>query len=77
MAQPVKHPTSVQVMISQLMSSSPTMGSVLTAQRLEPAWDSVIPSLSSPLLLICVLSLSLSKINIKKIFKQMVDGYVN
>ena len=36
MAPSVRHPTSAQVMISQLVSSSPTSGSVLTAQSLEP-----------------------------------------
>ena len=44
-AQSVKRPTSAQVMISQLVSSSPTSGSVLTAQSLEPVSDSVSPSL--------------------------------
>ena len=47
-AQSVKHPTSAQVMISQSVSSSPTSGFVLTAQSLEPASDSVSPSLSDP-----------------------------
>ena len=46
MAQSVKHPTLVQVMVSQVVSSSPASGSVLTAQSLEPALDSVSPSLS-------------------------------
>ena len=46
------------VMISQLVSSNPTLGSVLTARSLEPALDSVSPSLSA-------VSLSLSKINRK------------
>ena len=46
MTQSVKHPTSAQVMISKFMSSSPMSGSVLTAQSLEPASDSVSPSLS-------------------------------
>ena len=46
-AQSVKRPTSAQVMISQSMSSSPTLGSVLTAQSLEPASVSVSPSLSA------------------------------
>ena len=36
-AQSGKHPTSAQVMILQSVSSSPTSGSVLTAQSLEPA----------------------------------------
>ena len=60
-AQSVKRPTSAQVMISQFVSLSPALGSVLTAQSLEPALDSVSPSLSAPPLL--ALSLSLSKIN--------------
>ena len=50
-AQSVKHPTSPQAVISRLVSSSPASGSVLTAQSLEPASDSVSPSLSSPPLL--------------------------
>ena len=58
-AQSVKRPTLAQVMISRFVSSSPTWGSVLTAQSLEPASDSVFPSLCAlPLLM-----LSLSKIN--------------
>ena len=51
MAQLVKRLTVAQVMISQFVSSSPTLGSVLPAQSLEPASDSVSPSLSAPLLL--------------------------
>ena len=47
-AQPVKRPTSAQVMISRSVSSSPTLGSILTAQSLEPVSDSVSPSLSDP-----------------------------
>ena len=47
-AQSVKRPTSAQVMISQLVGSSPTLGSVLTPQSLEPVSDSVSPSLSAP-----------------------------
>ena len=39
------------------------LGSVLTAQSLEPALDSVSPSLSAPSLLMLCLSLSLSKVN--------------
>ena len=46
-AQSVKRPTSAQVTISQSMSSSPTSGFVLPAQNLEPASDSVSPSLSA------------------------------
>ena len=44
MAQSVKCPTSAQVRIWQFMGSSPVSGSVLTAQSLEPASDSVSPS---------------------------------
>ena len=47
MAQSVGRPTSAQVMISQFMGSSPASGSVLTAQSLEPASDSVSGSLCS------------------------------
>ena len=57
MAQSVKPLTSAQVMISQFMGSSPASGSVLTAQRREPASDSVSPSLSVSLLLALCLSL--------------------
>ena len=45
LAQSVKHPTSTQVTISWFMSLSPALGSVLIAQSLEPASDSVSPSL--------------------------------
>ena len=56
MAQSVKRPTTAQVVISQFVSSSPTSGSALTAQSLEPALDSAsFPLCPSPL----VLSLSL------------------
>ena len=47
-AQWVRHPISAQVMISRFVSSSPALGSVLTAQSLEPASDSVSLSLSAP-----------------------------
>ena len=60
-AQSVKHPTSAQVMILQFLSLSPASGSVLTAQSLEPASDSVSPFLSAPPPL--AFCLSLSKIN--------------
>ena len=46
-AQSVRHPTSAQVMISPSRSSSPALGSVLTAQNLEPASDSLSPLLSA------------------------------
>ena len=48
MAQLVKRLTLAQVMISWFMGSSPAWGCVLTAQNLEPASDSVSPSLSAP-----------------------------
>ena len=44
-AQSVEHPISAQVMISQLVSSSPAWGTVLIARSLEPASDTVSPSL--------------------------------
>ena len=56
-AQSVERPASAQVMISRSVSLSPTLGSVLTAQSLEPASDSVSASLSAPPLLILCLSL--------------------
>ena len=55
-AQSVEPPTSAQVMISRLVGSSPTSGSVQTAQSLEPASDSVSPSLSLPLPCSCSVS---------------------
>ena len=55
-AQLVERLTLAQVMVSPFMASGPALGSVLTAQSLEPASDSVSPSLSC----------SLFKINIKK-----------
>ena len=38
----------VQVVISRFMGASPASGSVLMAQSLEPASDSVSPCLSAP-----------------------------
>ena len=60
-AQSVERLTSAQVMILWFMGLSPVSGSVLTAQSLDPALDSVSPSLSAPPLLTLCLSLSLSK----------------
>ena len=55
LAQSVELLTSAPVMILQLTSSSPMLGSVLTTQSLEPASDSVSPSLSAaPLLMLCL-----------------------
>ena len=60
-AQSVKPLTLARVMISWPMGSSPVLGSVLTAQGLEPASDPVSPFLSAPPpLTVC---LSFSKIN--------------
>ena len=59
-AQSVQHLTSAQVMISWFLGLSPTSGSVLTAQSLEPASDPVSPFLSAPF---CLCARSLSKIN--------------
>ena len=56
MTQSVKGPTSAQVMVSCFMVLNPALGSVLTAQILKPASDSMSPSLS--LLLPCSLSVS-------------------
>ena len=71
MAQSVECPTSAQIMISWFVSSSLASGSVLTAQSLESASDSVSPSLSAPPLL--MLCLSVSKINktLKKLKKKI------
>ena len=55
-AQLVKHLTLAQVIISWSVGLNPVLGSVLTAQSLEPAWDSVSPSLSAPPPLILCLS---------------------
>ena len=65
MAQSVKRLTSAQVMISLFLGLSIVSGSVLTAQSLEPAWDSLSPSLPAPPWL--MLSLSLSKQTNKQI----------
>ena len=59
-AQSAGRPTSAQVVISRLVSSSPKLGSVLTAQSLEPPSDSVSPSLYAPLPLMLMLMLMLS-----------------
>ena len=54
-AQLVKRPTSAQFTISRCVGLSPASGSALTARSLEPASDSVSPSLSaSPLLVLCL-----------------------
>ena len=65
-AQSVQCLTLSQVMISWFVGSSSASGSVLTAQSLEPASNSVSPSLSAPPPL--TLCLCLSKINVKKKF---------
>ena len=57
-AQSVKCLTSAQVMISRFVGLSPVLGFVLTAQSLDPASDSVSPSLSAPPPFMLCLSLS-------------------
>ena len=59
MAQSLERLTWAQVMISWSMSSRPVSGSVLTAQSLESASDSVSPSLFAPPPLALCLSLPL------------------
>ena len=54
-------PTTAQVMILWSVSSSPMLGSVLSAQSLEPISDSVSPSLSAPSILALSLSLKNNK----------------
>ena len=74
-AQSVKRPTSAQVMMSWFMGLSPASGSVLTAQSLEPAWDSVSPSLSDlPPTHVMSVSLSKMKSTLKKKRKYQVDS---
>ena len=58
-AQSVERPTSAQVMISRSVGLSPALGSVLMAQSLKPASDSVSSSLSAPPPLSLCLTLSL------------------
>ena len=65
-AQSVKCLTSDEVMISQSLSSSPMSSSVLTAQSLKPASDSVSHSLFVPPPRACVLSLKTNKQTFKK-----------
>ena len=65
MVQSAELSTLTQVMISQSACSSPVSGSMLTAQSLELALDSVSHSLFAPPLLMLFLK---EKINIKKIF---------
>ena len=67
-----------QVMISQFVGLSLTSGSVLTAQSLEPASDSLSPSLSAPSCS-CSVFLSLSKINkhLKKLVETVGDILYN
>ena len=63
MAQSVKRPTLAQVMILLVMKVSPSSGSVLTAQSLQPALDSVSPLLSAPPPLTLGFSIIINKIN--------------
>ena len=65
----VKRQTSAQVMVLWSVGSSPASDSVLTAQGLELASDSVSPSL--PLLCSHSVSLSLSLTKIKECLKKI------
>ena len=56
-AQLFNHPAPAQVMISQFVGWNTMSGSMLTAQSLEPASDSVSPSFSAPPPLALCLSL--------------------
>ena len=67
----MKSPTSAQVMISRSGSSSPASGSGLMTQSLEPASDSVSPSLSAPP---HSFSLSLSLKKKKSLRKSLMQG---
>ena len=79
MAQSVERLTSAQVMILHFVGLSPALCSVLTAQSLKSASDSVSSLLSVPSMHTLCVSLSFSKIkkkNIKKLIKTikcMVD----
>ena len=66
MAQSVKRLALAQVMISRSVGSSPALGSVLTAQSLEPVSDSMSTSLFDPSPFMLCLSLSQKEINVKK-----------
>ena len=66
MTQSVKRPTSAQVTILRSMSSSPASGYGLMAQSLEPASDSVSPSLSAPPQFMLSLCLKNKLKNLKK-----------
>ena len=61
MAQSVKRLTSGHDF--KFVSSSPSSGSVLTAWSLEPASDSLFPSVSAPALLALCMCLSQEEIN--------------
>ena len=60
-AQLAECPTSAQVMVLWFWGLSPMTGSMLTAQSLDPASDSVFPSLSALPLHMLSLLLSLSQ----------------
>ena len=68
MAQSVRRLTSAQVMISRAVSLSPMLGSMLKAQSLEPASDSVSPSLSVHPWLMLSLALKNEEIKHKTFF---------
>ena len=71
MGHSVKRLTSGPDLKVREFGASPASGSVLTAQSLEPASDSVSPSLSAPPLL--TLSLSLSLKNKQTLFTLVIQ----
>ena len=73
-AQSVKPPTLAQVMISRLVGSSSTSGSVLTAHIQEPASDSVSPPLCPSPTHAQSLSVSKTKKHKKKKIQRRLDG---
>ena len=75
--QSVKHPTLAQAMISWFMGSSPVLGSVLTAQSLKPASDSMSPSLSAPPpLALCLSKMSKNIKNLNLFLKRRIDSSI-
>ena len=73
MAQSIERQTSAQVIISWFVGSSPASGSVLTTPSLEPASDSVSPSLSLSLSLCTSPTRTLSLLKVNKHFKKFLN----
>ena len=75
-AQSVGHLTLAQVLISWSVGSSPALGSLPTAQSLEPALDSLSPSLCPSLAHALSLLVSQKWINIFKNVNKKRNSYV-